>query len=153
MKIEKININEIKEYKNNTKKHPDNQIKKIALSIEKYGFNDPIAIDENNIIIEGHGRYLALKQLNYTDVEVIRLPNLSEQQKNEYRIVHNQLTMNTPFNLKKLEEALVELDLDIFGVKPITIDWDKLPDTDIQPKEHEQLKEYICQNCGKTFTP
>lgn len=56
MKIEKINISEITEYENNAKLHPREQIEQIKKSIQEFGNNDPIAIDENNVIIEGHGR-------------------------------------------------------------------------------------------------
>lgn len=59
MKIEKINISEITEYENNAKLHPREQIEQIKKSIQEFGNNDPIAIDENNVIIEGHGRYKA----------------------------------------------------------------------------------------------
>lgn len=81
LKIETIKINDLIQYQNNAKKHPQKQIDKIKKSIEEFGFNDPIAIDENNMIIEGHGRYEALKQLGYESVECIRLNNLSEEQK------------------------------------------------------------------------
>ena len=60
--------------------------------------NDPIAIDENNVIIEGHGRFEALKQLNFDKVEVIRLSHLTDQQKKEYILAHNKLTMSTGFD-------------------------------------------------------
>lgn len=73
MKIEKINISEITEYENNAKLHPREQIEQIKKSIQEFGNNDPIAIDENNVIIEGHGRYKALQELGYEEVEVIRL--------------------------------------------------------------------------------
>lgn len=52
LKIEKINITEIKPYSKNAKRHPKKQIEQIKKSIEDFGFNDPIAIDENNVIIE-----------------------------------------------------------------------------------------------------
>ena len=52
IKIEKINIEDIKKYENNAKRHPKKQIEQIKKSIEDFGFNDPIAIDENNVIIE-----------------------------------------------------------------------------------------------------
>ena len=62
MKIEKVKIKEIKLYENNAKIHPEWQVEQIKNSIIEFGFNDPIAIDENNIIIEGHGRYQELQK-------------------------------------------------------------------------------------------
>ena len=55
LNIEFIDINDLIPYQNNAKKHPQKQIDKIKKSIEDFGFNDPIAVDGNNMIIEGHG--------------------------------------------------------------------------------------------------
>ena len=73
LKIEKIKLSEIKPYENNTKEHPPEQIEQIKSSILAFGFNDPIAIDKDNVIVEGHGRYIAVKELGYEEVEVICL--------------------------------------------------------------------------------
>ena len=72
MKIEKISIDAIKSYENNAKLHPPEQIEQIKRSILEFGNNDPIAIDENGVIIEGHGRYEALKQLGFDEIEIFR---------------------------------------------------------------------------------
>lgn len=106
MKIEKISIDEIYPYENNAKEHPQEQIEQIKKSITEFGNNDPIAIDSNGIIIEGHGRYLALQQLGYKEVEVIRLSHLTEEQKKAYILVHNKLCMNSDFDLDILGEEL-----------------------------------------------
>ena len=116
MKIEKVKINEIKEYKNNAKEHPKEQIEQIKKSIKDYGFNDPIAIDENNMIIEGHGRLIALKELGKSEVDCIRLLHLTEEQKKSYILIHNKLTMNTDFDMDKLKQELDDLlanDIDL----------------------------------------
>ena len=84
MKIEKINISEITEYENNAKLHPREQIEQIKKSIKEFGNNDPIAVDENNVIIEGHGRFVALKELGYDEVEIIRLSHMTDEQKKAY---------------------------------------------------------------------
>ena len=65
MNFEKIDINSIIEYENNAKIHTDEQIEQICNSIREFGNNDPIAVDENNVIIEGHGRLYALKKLGF----------------------------------------------------------------------------------------
>lgn len=62
LKIEKINITDIKPYSKNAKRHPKKQIEQIKKSIEDFGFNDPIAIDENNVIIEGHRQIFRFKR-------------------------------------------------------------------------------------------
>lgn len=127
LKIEKINIEDIREYENNAKEHPEWQIEQIKKSIEMFGYNDPIAIDENNMIIEGHGRFLALKLLGYTEIDVLRLTGLTEEQKNAYSIVHNKLTMNTDFDIEKLkftfnELQIADFDLSLLGFENIEIE-------------------------------
>lgn len=118
MKIEKIDINLIIPYQNNAKRHPKKQIEKIKQSILDFGFNDPLAIDENNMLIEGHGRHEALKQLGYKEVECIRLTNLTEEQKKAYILVHNKLNMETGFDddiLAKELDSITELNMEDFG--------------------------------------
>lgn len=118
MEIKKIKLSEIIPYENNVKEHPHEQIEQLKNSIREFGNNDPIAVDEFNIIIEGHGRYMALQELGYEEAECIILSGLSEEQKNAYRIVHNQLTMNTGFNMEGLKTELEKISLDMleFGL-------------------------------------
>ena len=106
MDITNKKINDIKPYKNNAKE----QIEQIKQSIEKFGFNDPIAIDENNMVIEGHGRLMAAKELEMTELPCIILTNLTEQQKKAYILVHNKLNMDTGFDSKLLNEELFNID-------------------------------------------
>lgn len=118
MQIESLLLSEIVPYGNNVKKHPKYQIEQIKESIETFGNNDPIAIDENNVIIEGHGRYLALKELGYEEVPVIRLKHLSEDQKRAYILAHNKITLNTDFDMDLLKQELttiMDIDMTQFG--------------------------------------
>ena len=119
MEIEYVKLSDLVPYENNAKLHPKKQVNRIIKSIEEFGFNDPIAIDENNMIIEGHGRYLALKKLNYTDVPCIRLHGLTEEQKKAYILVHNKLNMSTGFDMPLLEqelETIINIDMADFGL-------------------------------------
>ena len=113
MIIEKIKLSEIKPYENNAKKHPKEQIEQIKKSIQEFGMCDPIAIDENNVIIEGHGRYIALQQLGYKEVDCIRIENLTEEQKRAYILVHNKLTMNTGFDMEKVEKEIEHVEAQV----------------------------------------
>lgn len=117
MKIETVKISSLKPYENNAKRHPQNQIEQIKQSIKEFGFNDPVGIDENNMIIEGHGRLEAAQQLGMKEIPCIRIEGLNEQQKKAYILAHNKLTMNTGFDMEKLQkeiEAIKTVDLTIY---------------------------------------
>lgn len=137
MKIEKLKLSEITPYINNAKEHPQEQIDQIKGSIKEFGFNDPIAVDENNVIIEGHGRYIALQQLGAEEVEVIRLDHLSEIQKKQYIIAHNKLTMNTGFNLEKLKLELKEIEINEKDLSLTGFEIEELKDLNIGSLEVE----------------
>jgi ParB-like chromosome segregation protein Spo0J len=114
LQVEYVSIDEIKTYENNAKLHPAEQIEQIKESIKEFGFNDPIAIDKDNVIIEGHGRYIACKELGITEVPIIRLNELSDEQKRAYMLVHNKLTMNTDFDIELLNDELENIfDIDM----------------------------------------
>ena len=117
LKIEYININDLHEYRNNAKIHTEEQIEQIMESIEKFGMNDPIAIWKDNIIIEGHGRLLACKELGIEEVPIIRLDDLTDDERKAYTLIHNKLTMNTDFDIDILNEELehIEIDMSQFG--------------------------------------
>lgn len=139
MKIEKIDINKLIPYEKNAKIHTSEQIEQIKNSIKEFGNNDPIAVDSNNVIIEGHGRVRALKELGYKEVEIIRLSHLSEEQKKAYILAHNKLTMNTDFDLALLTEELdflkdTDIDMSDFGFDL---------DLDEEEEEEDLLKDEI----------
>lgn len=140
MEIIKINIEDIKPYENNAKMHPQEQIEQIKKSIIEFGNNDPIAIDENNIIIEGHGRYEALKQLEYKEVECIRLSHLDEEQKKAYILVHNKLTMNTGFDIDVLNAELGQIE----NIDMSDFDFNIEIEIDVEePKERKDLSDEV----------
>lgn len=126
MEIKKIKIENIIPYRNNAKEHPREQIEQIKNSICEFGNNDPIAIDENNVVVEGHGRLLALQELGFQEADCIVLTGLTEEQKNAYRIVHNQLTMNSGFNMEKLKSELAKINL---NMEELGLDADLLDQT------------------------
>ena len=141
MQIEKIKVDEIIPYADNAKLHPERQIEQIRSSILEFGFNDPIAIDENNVVIEGNGRLMAIKDLGFKEVDCIRIEGLTDEQKRAYILVHNQLTMNTGFDidiLNKELERIKGIDMQQFDFE-INIDFD----TDIDTGEGTQYSQKV----------
>ena len=96
LKIEYVPIDSIKPYKNNAKLHPKEQIEQIKKSIQQFGMDDPIGIWKDEIV-EGHGRIIACKELGYTEVPIIRLDHLTDEERKAYTLAHNKLTMNSDF--------------------------------------------------------
>jgi len=77
-------------YDKNAKKHPKKQVEQVAASIKEFGFNQPIVVDKNNVVIVGHGRLEAAKLLGLIEVPVITV-DLTEEQARAYRLADNKL--------------------------------------------------------------
>lgn len=119
LKIEYVPISDVRPYAGNAKRHTQKQVQQIQQSIEEFGFNDPVALWHGEIV-EGHGRVLAAQAMGYEVIPVIRLDDLTDDQRRAYTLVHNKLTMDTGFDSKKLAaeiEKLPALDMDQFGFK------------------------------------
>ena len=114
LKVEYIPIEQLKPYGKNAKIHTQEQIEQIKNSIREFGMNDPIGIwGKDNLIVEGHGRLQACKELGMKEVPVIRIDDLTDEQRRAYTLVHNQTTMNTGFDLDVLNEELENLSIDM----------------------------------------
>lgn len=117
LKIEYVPIDSIKPYEKNAKLHPQEQVEQIKRSIRDNGMNDPIGV-WHNTVVEGHGRLLACKELGMTEVPVIRLDHMTDEQRREYAIIHNQTTMNSGWDFDIVDMELGELpdfDAEFYG--------------------------------------
>ena len=90
MQIEQRPIGSIEPYGKNAKKHPEKQVQQIANSIREFGWGQPIVVDKNNVIIIGHGRYLAAHLLGMEMVPVLQM-DITEEQAKAYRLADNKL--------------------------------------------------------------
>lgn len=142
MKIIGINIDDLTHYENNAKIHTEEQIEQIKSSILKFGNNDPIGIwGDKNIIVEGHGRAIALKELGYEKVECIRLDHLTDEERRAYTLIHNKTTMNTNFDFSKLEEELMNIqDIDM---SEFEFDFPSFEDEEIIEEPKSVAEEFI----------
>jgi ParB-like chromosome segregation protein Spo0J len=110
MKIIQTKINDLKPYKNNPRKHTEEQIAQIAKSIDEFGFLNPILVDEKNIILAGHGRYMASQTLNLDSVPVVKAENLTDEQKQALVIADNKIASNSTWDENLLWDQIRELN-------------------------------------------
>ena len=146
MKIEMLKVKDLKPYKKNAKKHPKKQIERIANSIECFGMNDPIAIWKDNVIISGHGRLEAMKQLGYAEVPCIRLDHLTDEERKAYTLAHNKVA-ESEWDYSILDDeinSITEFDMGDFGFEFIDTEKNK---ADTQKKVENIL------NIGKANFP
>lgn len=108
--IQYVALDKLIPYEKNNKIHDEKQIKNIARSIREIGFRNPILVDENRVILAGHGRLEAAKRCKLKEVQVIQYTDLTEEQKKKYRILDNILSDQAEYNLENLKDELKDID-------------------------------------------
>ena len=149
LRIVMVATDELVPYAGNAKIHTDEQVAQIAASIDEFGFDDPVGIwhdaDGSPVIVEGHGRVLAAKQLGMAELPTISLDHLSDEQRRAYVHVHNQTTLTSGFDMEALQKELAslpEFDWGAFGFEldevlealPDLEDEDELPEVPDEPR-------------------
>ena len=110
-------LTEIKPYERNPRRN-DGAVEAVAESIKQCGYIAPIIIDEDGVILAGHTRYKALKQLGKTEAECIVREGLTEEQKRKYRLLDNKTN-----ELAEWDNALLEWELDGLDFGKLELDW------------------------------
>lgn len=119
MHIEQIKVSALVAYANNSRTHSEAQIAKIALSIQEFGFCNPVLIDEDNVLIAGHGRTMAAAKLGLDEVPAIRLLHLTEAQRRAFVIADNRLAEDAGWDDELLRIELAALDAYDFDLSVI----------------------------------
>ena len=109
-KIENVSIEELVALPGNARDHTPEQVSAIAESMSRYGWVMPILIDEDNMIIAGHGRVMAGFRLNMESVPCIRAENWSENDKKAYSLVDNRVQELSTWDVENLERELSYLE-------------------------------------------
>ena len=113
-------------YVNNSRTHSESQVSQVAASIKEFGFTNPVLIDDDNMIIAGHGRIQAAMRLGLAEVPCIRLSHLTENQKKAYIIADNKLALNAGWDEELLRLELGNLDENDFDLSLTGFDDDEL---------------------------
>ncbi len=134
------------QYSNNARTHSDAQIAQIAASIQQFGWTNPVLVDEQDVLIAGHGRLAAARQLGMDAVPAIVIEGLDDAQKRALRLADNKLALNASWSDDLLRTELSELrdvgfDLALTGFGDMELGQLFAPDTD-PAAEWQGMPEY-----------
>ena len=169
MNIEQVSINLLKPYINNPRNNA-RAIKYLEKAIPEYGFTVPITVDEDYVIVTGHSRYLAAKNLGKAEVPIVVLSHLSDAKIKQFRIADNKVHEHTnfEFSAKDIERlSTLSEDDDFFkDVFSEFVDFDEGydPDDEDEPEDedyddpdeddeedNDDEKDCICPYCLHEF--
>jgi DNA modification methylase len=142
MNITNMKVKDLIPYSKNAKKHNKTQISNVAESIKRFGFAQPLVVDKDNVLIIGHCRLLAAKQLKIREVPVVRMDDLTEEQVRELRLLDNKLN-ESDWDMELVAEEIGDLDFDGFDIdwgiasdeiEEVTVVEDEPPEVPEEPK-------------------
>lgn len=155
MEVRNLKIDEIKPYENNPRNNLD-AVDATANSIKEFGWQQPIVVDKDMVIIAGHTRYLAAKKLGCDTVPVVVASNLSDEQVRAYRLADNKTGELAEWDTKLLDDELqsiLDIDMTDFGFDE-DIEFDPADEVDTridEPTETTDSTEVTCPHCGEVF--
>lgn len=164
MNVRFMRTEELIPYERNQKKHDEKQIRNVANSIKRFGWQQPIVIDAKSVIVIGHCRWEAAKMLGLETVPVVCADNLTEDEIRELRIVDNK-TNESPWDMEALSIDVQELDFEGFDFDlPVSFETTMQVKNET-PSKNDGAKEYDledfadeqfaceCPKCGFKFNP
>lgn len=161
MIITEMKLDELREYENNPRNN-ENAVAAVAASIREFGFNVPIVIDADGVIIAGHTRAKAAAQLGMKTVPCVIKDNLTPEQIRAFRLADNKTAELAGWDFEKLEAELAELaamDMSEFGfvmsddvnIDDFFTDADDSDDDEEEKEEEEGKQRVQCPHCGEWF--
>lgn len=111
-----VKVADLIPYAMNARTHSESQVAKIAASIREFGFNNPVLIDKDKVIIAGHGRVLAAQKLGLETVPCLVLAHLDDARRRAYILADNRLALDAGWDdamLRAEVESLMKMDFDV----------------------------------------
>lgn len=164
MKVKNLAIEKLVPYENNPRNN-DAAVDYVANSIKEFGFQVPIVVDKDNVIVAGHTRYKAAQKLGLTEVPVVVAEDLTPKQIKAFRLADNKTAEKASWDFEKLTDEIADLELDFdltslgFGEFELDVlkngnnfDEEALDDlfTDA-PEKQKEPKKIQCPHCGEWF--
>lgn len=148
MKVQNVSIDSINPYENNPRDN-DGGVDAVANSIKEFGWQQPIVVDNDNVIIVGHTRYKAAKKLGMDKVPVVVANNLSPEQVKAYRLADNKTGELTNWDMGLLDDELADIadiDMSDFGFNlDISDDDEEVQEDDFDEEVPEEPKSKLGQ--------
>lgn len=143
MKLESIDINELVPYENNPRKN-DEAVANVKNSIKEFGFVVPIIIDKDNVVVAGHTRLKALKELGYKKVDCVRVADLTDEQVKALRLADNKVAEKAEWDVGLLDIELgniLDFDMSQFGFDIDKLNEDYGTDFELPDGDHGELEQ------------
>ena len=157
MEIKMINLLDLVPYEKNPRRN-ESAVTFVAASIKEFGFKVPIVIDKNNVIVAGHTRFLAAKEIGIEEVPCVIADDLTDKQIKAFRLADNKVSEKSEWDFSLLSDELddlFEFDMSDFGFASDNILLDVKDDDFLQDTEgtkEKKVKEITCPHCGEVFT-
>jgi hypothetical protein len=121
--VESVPVDALKPYGRNARTHSESQLEQLVGTIRKLGFNDPLLVDESNMILSGHGRWEAAKRLGMVEVPCVRTEGMTDTEKRQAILAFNRIAQNAGWDDALLSAELtaladVDIDLGMIGFEP-----------------------------------
>jgi hypothetical protein len=139
--VQRVPVSRLVPYAKNARTHSAAQIAQIAASIREWGWTTPVLVDEQGVLIAGHGRVLAAKQLGITDIPCMVARGWSDGQKKAYVLADNQLPLNAGWDADLLKMEIREIEALNFDIGKIGFDTEALAKLfDVAPEERQSTE-------------
>lgn len=162
MKVKNLAIEKLVPYENNPRNN-EAAVDYVANSIKEFGFQVPIVVDKDNVIVAGHTRYKAALKLGLTEVPVVVAEDLTPKQIKAFRLADNKTAEKASWDFEKLAEEIegldTEIDLTEFGFGEFELDvlknGEEFDDEQLNelfadaPKKDKEPKKVQCPHCGE----
>lgn len=160
MNTKTVSIDQIIPYWRNPRRIPNEAVNAVAESIQRYGYQQPIVVDEDMTIIIGHTRYAALRRLNTLEVEVLIVDDLPGDKVKQLRVLDNRVGEFTSWDYEKLVAELSSLDATLMTAffPEIDLGQDDGPsfqasaDPAVREADVDHTAEFICPNCFHSWS-
>lgn len=150
-------IDNVKPYWRNPRNITEESVNVIAESLKQYGYQQPIVVDSDNVIIVGHTRYAAMRRLGETEVLVRRNTTMTPDEVRQWRVIDNRVSEFTDWDYDKLADELEGVDLGLLSALFEEVDIrteGRSQDEEILRQEWEQVDpavEFVCPKCFHEF--